>query len=145
MITCLYNYRSDSAKHCRICDKCVTDFDHHCKWLNTCIGQRNYRWFLATIFSALLGAILLLLYSSSLFVVYLVDRDLLRYDCPHPTNLSACDSDFRVFGAVMPHQVFPTLCAVIAVLCAVAVILDGHLCGLHIYLSKLLTLQGYEI
>ena len=36
-------YRSKSAKHCRICDKCVNGFDHHCKWLNTCVGKRNYK------------------------------------------------------------------------------------------------------
>ena len=36
-------YRTAKAKHCRICDKCVRDFDHHCIWLNNCIGKRNYR------------------------------------------------------------------------------------------------------
>merc|ERR1719502_988575 len=31
------------SRHCLICDKCVVDFDHHCKWLNNCIGAKNYR------------------------------------------------------------------------------------------------------
>jgi palmitoyltransferase ZDHHC1/11 len=42
---------SSSSIHCylcesRECDKCVMRFDHHCKWLNTCIGAKNYFYFL---------------------------------------------------------------------------------------------------
>lgn len=35
---------STSTEHCRPCNKCVSGFDHHCKWLNTCIGDKNYKW-----------------------------------------------------------------------------------------------------
>ena len=33
------------TKHCHECKKCVTGFDHHCVYLNTCISSSNYDHF----------------------------------------------------------------------------------------------------
>ncbi|XP_062907053.1 palmitoyltransferase ZDHHC23-B isoform X1 [Mobula hypostoma] len=43
--------------HCRICASCVQRLDHHCVWINSCVGQGNHRAFILTLFLFLLTSL----------------------------------------------------------------------------------------
>uniref|UniRef100_A0ACB8F030 Uncharacterized protein n=1 Tax=Sphaerodactylus townsendi TaxID=933632 RepID=A0ACB8F030_9SAUR len=33
------------AKHCQACQHCVRRYDHHCPWIENCVGERNHPLF----------------------------------------------------------------------------------------------------
>lgn len=39
------------AKHCRICNRCVSYFDHHCPFIYNCVGLQNRTWFFLFVMS----------------------------------------------------------------------------------------------
>ena len=40
MVDLIVNEKS-KIKHCFKCNKCVIEYDHHCDWINNCIGKNN--------------------------------------------------------------------------------------------------------
>ncbi|KAL4885036.1 DHHC palmitoyltransferase-domain-containing protein [Aspergillus karnatakaensis] len=63
-------WRPPRCYHCRVCDNCVETLDHHCVWLNNCVGRRNYRYFFAFVSTSTLLAFYLLGASLAHILVY---------------------------------------------------------------------------
>ncbi|GAA5947900.1 hypothetical protein JCM10213_007643, partial [Rhodosporidiobolus nylandii] len=57
-------YRPPRTSHCRLCDNCVEGTDHHCAFLNNCIGRLNYLPFLSFLLSAVLCSIYSIVFSA---------------------------------------------------------------------------------
>lgn len=46
-----WEYRPARSKHCSLCKACVGKMDHHCAWINGCIGENNQRYFFIFLFT----------------------------------------------------------------------------------------------
>jgi len=64
-------YRPPRTIHCGLCGCCIERLDHHCPWIGTCVGKRNYKYFLIFVYSL----VILMVMNIFLCISYLVKID----------------------------------------------------------------------
>lgn len=50
-------FKAPRSHHCRKCGRCVMKMDHHCPWINNCVGWGNHAYFTAFLSFAVLGCL----------------------------------------------------------------------------------------
>lgn len=64
-----HSFKPENCHHCRICDRCVSRMDHHCPWMNNCIGVANLKHFiLFLVYTWTLSALALLIFALNYFL-----------------------------------------------------------------------------
>lgn len=70
-----------STRHCTKCNKCVYGFDHHCIWLNNCVGRKNYKPFIIALFSATIMVFLETIVGIVTFILYFAQKKKFEDNC----------------------------------------------------------------
>ncbi len=47
-------FKPERCHHCSACNRCVLNMDHHCPWINNCVGFWNRKYFMLLLIYVLL-------------------------------------------------------------------------------------------
>ena len=122
---------SEKAKHCSACNKCIYSFDHHCIWLNTCVGGKNYRLFFTMLVLIVLGTMIIFINSLLQFIGSFQDTS-------SPLSLKPfyASDQYAILMIPSSRVAFQVLTAIIATLAILTWALTGYLLAFHMYLCE---------
>lgn len=126
------------TKHCSVCNKCVEHFDHHCKWLNHCVGGRNYAAFIVCVVSAVAGTLIVVAVCIAELVFYSTDSVWLSWE--DSKNITTSEEQSTFLSIVLfpiKDTVFLAVVSSLGILAAITSGLLLHLCLFHVYISFL--------
>lgn len=65
--------KSETSFHCTICNKCSDNYDHHCPFIDNCLGTRNHKYFLIFIVTYFIYSLLVIGAAGFRFYTFLTD------------------------------------------------------------------------
>jgi palmitoyltransferase len=71
---CDLSWKPERAHHCSECGHCIYKMDHHCPWVNNCVGVRNQKYFIQFVGYVGISSALLSLYMVLSFYYLLTEK-----------------------------------------------------------------------
>ncbi|XP_028783009.1 probable protein S-acyltransferase 15 isoform X2 [Neltuma alba] len=66
-----FAYKPPRTHHCRVCRRCILKMDHHCMWINNCVGYWNYKAFFVLALYATIASI----HSTAIYISFVLQKD----------------------------------------------------------------------
>ena len=70
--------QNNYSKHCFLCKKCIDIYDHHCHWINNCIGAANKKKFITFLCILLSNIILYYFISLQVLVMPMTEQYMMK-------------------------------------------------------------------
>ncbi|XP_028113821.1 probable protein S-acyltransferase 15 isoform X2 [Camellia sinensis] len=144
------SYKPPRTHHCRSCRRCILRMDHHCMWINNCVGLRNYKAFIVLVLYATMASI----YSSALTCLGCSSKlhsseglEFLWNGFPQDLLRSGKCRFLTIVSSLIPLLFWCSLITFISGVIIVGLSLTlGTLLGWHIYLilHNMTTIEYYE-
>ncbi|KAM3069651.1 palmitoyltransferase swf1 [Clarireedia jacksonii] len=116
------------SKHCDVCKHCIAKYDHHCVFINNCVGYNNQHFFLLLLFTTGNLTSYAVYVGNSLLSVFIAER---FPDWSFVGSGYTWSRYFNIWGWALQEH---TRIGAITLLCLLTTPLVYGLLGYHIYL-----------